>query len=58
VKRGPGAAVVHLQHLEIAVRVPERGERSPADVLLNADRLSRLVIEKIELRQLLVGLPS
>src|SRR5512146_2694940 len=41
-----------LQHLQITVRVAERSDRATSDVLLDADRLARLVIDEIDLRQL------
>ena len=44
-------AVVHSQHLQVAVGVAERGDRAPADELLDADRLARLVVDEVELRQ-------
>ena len=40
-----------LQHLKVSVRVAERGDRSTADMLMNADRLAHLVVDEIQLRQ-------
>jgi hypothetical protein len=40
-----------LQHLQIAVGIAERGDRSPADVLVDADRLAGLVVDEVDLRQ-------
>src|SRR5262245_29267250 len=40
-----------FEHLEVAVGVAERHQRAAADHLLNADRLSRLVVDEIDLGQ-------
>src|SRR4029453_5261719 len=49
--RGPFADVGPFEHLEVAIRVAERGERPAADDLVDADGLSSLVIDKIDFRQ-------
>ena len=40
-----------LQHLEVAIRVAESGYGADTDVLMNADRLSGLVVDEVEFRQ-------
>ena len=40
-----------FQHLEVAVRVAERGNGTAADVLMNSDRLAVLVVNEVEFRQ-------
>src|SRR5215207_11054025 len=40
-----------LQHFEVAIRVAKGGDRTAADVLVDADRLASLVIDEIHLRQ-------
>src|SRR5262249_9102345 len=40
-----------LQHLEIAVGIAEGSNRTSADMLVYADRLSRPVVDEVDLRQ-------
>src|SRR5262245_28659041 len=40
-----------LKHWQVAIRIPKRGERSPADMVLNANRFALPVVQKIELWQ-------
>ena len=40
-----------LQHLLIAIRVTERGDRAAADVRVDADWFASLVVNKVHLRQ-------
>ena len=48
-----------LQHFEVAIRVAESGDRTAADVLVDADRLTSLVIDEVDLRETnRMGLPS
>src|SRR5262245_45535038 len=41
-----------LEHLQVAIRVPERCNRAAADDLMDANRFSRPVIDMVHLRQL------
>src|SRR6185295_19367483 len=49
--RATGAERRPLQHFEIAVGVAEGGDRTPANVLVDADRLARLVVDEIDVGQ-------
>jgi hypothetical protein len=40
-----------LQHLQVAVGVAKRGQRSPTELLVDRNRLALLVVEEIELGQ-------
>jgi len=40
-----------LDHLQVAVGVAESGDGPPADVHLNADGFTRLVVDKVDFRQ-------
>ena len=40
-----------LHHLQIAIEITERGNRAAADVLVDADRVARTVINEVDLRQ-------
>ena len=53
VKTEPGsfAGSRPLEHLQVAVRVPKRRDGTAANVLINGDRLTLLVINEIDLRQ-------
>src|SRR5262245_15470844 len=47
-----GAGSRPLQHLKVAVRVAKRGNRPSSNTLLNAHRLSFLVVDEVDLREL------
>ena len=56
-----GAAACHgpLQHLQIAIRVAERGDGAAADPALDGDGLAFLVVDELDLGTLIrTGLPS
>jgi len=40
-----------LQHLQVAVRVPERCDGPTADELVNAHRFARFVVHELNVRQ-------
>ena len=48
-EREPGRRCRPLEHLEVAVGVAECRDRTPADDLMNADRLPGLVVDEIDL---------
>jgi hypothetical protein len=47
-----GSRVRPLEHLQVAVGVPERGDRPPSDEGLDADGLALLVVDEADLGQL------
>jgi len=44
----PGTAAAHLQHLKIAFRIAEGGDRALANVLVDADRLAGAIVDEVD----------